>query len=158
MIPRFLEAYIVWKSTLSSKPSMEASSSPVILSCNDSPLSIASAIVSFLTFAYAILVGVAVYVQRAREVPEMLSKFLRDIEYSRKRDYQRLGAILGTAKSVLRDNSDWTTLNEQIYESVYKWQKHIQALEEIHRRIRHRRSEGKLEFAESLCGVSFISG
>ena len=66
-------------------------SKPVILSCADSPLSIASAVVSFLTLAYALLLGrLMTYLVRARDTPDRLKRLKGAIEKATQDGYRSM--------------------------------------------------------------------
>ena len=101
----------------------------------DTPLSIASAIVSFLTFAYAIGFGVFIYTQRGQEAPERPRKLSHAFSQA-VNDLRRLHGIVHDARSVLGNKLEKTTLMEQINDAMNECATHARALMDLRRQVR----------------------
>lgn len=104
-------------------------------SSSDSPLSVASAVVSFLTLTYALGVGLFVYAQRAQEAPERLRKL--SLAFSQSvNDLRRLHSIVHDARTVLGDELEKVTIVEQINSAMDQCAAHTRALMDLRRQVR----------------------
>lgn len=91
-------------------PTSSASCPP----CSDSPLAITTSVITFLTFLYAITVGLVYYYGLAKSSPEEIKKFIEALSGSLRELYETGGELVSTVLDIPDQDEDENKITREM--------------------------------------------